>query len=218
MDIFSENYLDYRYPRDVPDINNWWLDDGLQHSTFARLCPRGAFSHVVACTWQRSALRGTTDTLLDANAGYRFLLLQLPQWTGLQLQTRRAILERQQDPPPGPQALTFRLVGGLSQLGPGRAGPGRAGPAVASFSAAGSQRWALVYNNFILPNQPHLDSWYPTISYVDIRYRRLTYESYDIVVQTYDIIHHIVCTFPIEYPMYTIFYVDTTISHVQHTI
>ena len=27
--------------------------------TVARLCPRGAFSHVVACTWQTSALRGS---------------------------------------------------------------------------------------------------------------------------------------------------------------
>ena len=54
----------------------------------------------------------------------------------------------------------------------------------------------------------HLDSLYPTISYVDIRYRRLTY---DIVVQTYYIVHNIVCTLPIGYPMYTMSYVNTTI-------
>ena len=34
--------------------------------TVARLCPRGAFSHVVAYTRQMSALRGTVDTMLDA--------------------------------------------------------------------------------------------------------------------------------------------------------
>ena len=27
----------------------WWPDDGWQRGTVARLCPRGAFSHVVAC-------------------------------------------------------------------------------------------------------------------------------------------------------------------------
>ena len=32
----------------------------------ARLCPRGAFQHVLAHTLQSSALRGTADTLLDA--------------------------------------------------------------------------------------------------------------------------------------------------------
>ena len=31
--------------------------------------------------------------------------------------------------------------------------------------------------------------------------------TYDIVVQTYDIIYDIVCTFPIEYPKHTISYV-----------
>ena len=33
----------------------------------------------------------------------------------------------------------------------------------------------------------HLDSWYPTISYVDIRYRMSTYDIVAIVVKTYDI-------------------------------
>ena len=28
----------------------WWPDDGWQRGTVARLCPRGAFSHVVAST------------------------------------------------------------------------------------------------------------------------------------------------------------------------
>ena len=44
----------------------WWPTDGWQRGTVARLCPRGAFSHVVAYTRQTSALRGTADTLLDA--------------------------------------------------------------------------------------------------------------------------------------------------------
>ena len=44
----------------------WWPDDGWQRGTVARLCPRGAFSHVVAYNRQTSALRGTADTLLDA--------------------------------------------------------------------------------------------------------------------------------------------------------
>ena len=44
----------------------WWPDEGWQRGTVARLCPRGAFSHVVAYTRQTSALRGTADTLLDA--------------------------------------------------------------------------------------------------------------------------------------------------------
>jgi hypothetical protein len=41
------------------------LDDGWQRGTVARLCQRPAFSHVVAYTWQMSALRGTADSLLD---------------------------------------------------------------------------------------------------------------------------------------------------------
>ena len=54
----------------------WWPDDGWQRGTVARLCPRGAFSHVVAYTRQTSALRGTADTLLDAASyGSRWVLL-----------------------------------------------------------------------------------------------------------------------------------------------
>ena len=61
----------------------WWPadSDGWQpeRGTVARLCPRGAFSHVVAYTRQTSALRGTADTvtLLDAAAsyGHRWVLL-----------------------------------------------------------------------------------------------------------------------------------------------
>jgi hypothetical protein len=41
----------------------WWPDDGWQHGTVARLCPRGAFSHVVAYTRQTSAVRGTPGGL-----------------------------------------------------------------------------------------------------------------------------------------------------------
>ena len=49
----------------------WRPDDGWQRSIIARLCPCGAFSHVVAYTRQTSALCGTADTLLDA-ASYGF--------------------------------------------------------------------------------------------------------------------------------------------------
>jgi transposase InsO family protein len=45
----------------------WWPDDGWQRGNVARLCPRPAFSHVVAFnTRQTSALRGTADSLLDS--------------------------------------------------------------------------------------------------------------------------------------------------------
>jgi hypothetical protein len=54
----------------------WWPDEGWQRGSVARLCPRGAFSHVVAYTRQTSALRGTADTLLDAASyGARWVLL-----------------------------------------------------------------------------------------------------------------------------------------------
>ncbi len=54
----------------------WWPDDGWQRSTVACLCPRPAFSHVVAYTRQTSALRGTADSLLDsASYGDRWVLL-----------------------------------------------------------------------------------------------------------------------------------------------
>ena len=54
----------------------WWPADGWQRGTVARLCQRGAFSHVVAYTRQTSALRGTADTLLDAASyGHRWVLL-----------------------------------------------------------------------------------------------------------------------------------------------
>ena len=53
-----------------------WPEDGLQRSNFACLCPRGAFSRMVAYTRQSSARHGTADTLLDA-ASYvvRWVLL-----------------------------------------------------------------------------------------------------------------------------------------------
>ncbi len=46
----------------------WWPSDGWQLGTVARICAPSAsgFTHVVAYTWQTSALRGTVDTLLDA--------------------------------------------------------------------------------------------------------------------------------------------------------
>ena len=55
--------------RTVP-VLYWWPDDGWQRGTVACLCPRGAFSHMVAYNRQTSALRGTADMPLDA-ASYR---------------------------------------------------------------------------------------------------------------------------------------------------
>ena len=47
-----------------------------QRGAVARLCPRSAFSHVVAYNWQTSALCGTADMFLDAASyGSRWLLL-----------------------------------------------------------------------------------------------------------------------------------------------
>ena len=43
-----------------------WPDNGWQRDTIARLCPRGAFSHVVADVDGDSALHGTADRLLEA--------------------------------------------------------------------------------------------------------------------------------------------------------
>ena len=54
----------------------WWPTDGWQRGRVARLCPRGAFSHVVAYSRQTSVLRGTADSLLDAASyGDRWVLL-----------------------------------------------------------------------------------------------------------------------------------------------
>jgi hypothetical protein len=62
----------------------WWLDDGWQCGTVARLCPRPAFSHVVAYTRHTSALRGTADSLLDsASYSARCLLLSPAPATGV---------------------------------------------------------------------------------------------------------------------------------------
>ena len=62
----------------------WWPDDGWQRGTVARLCPRGAFSHVVAYTRQTSALRGTADSLLDsASYGARWVLLSPAPASGI---------------------------------------------------------------------------------------------------------------------------------------
>ena len=55
----------------------------------ARLCPRGALSHVVAYTRQTSALRGTADTLLDAASyGARWVLLSPAPAAGVSLRSR----------------------------------------------------------------------------------------------------------------------------------
>ena len=62
----------------------WWPDDGWQRGTVARLCPRPAFSHVVAYTRQTSALRGTADSLLDsASYGARWVLLSPAPASGI---------------------------------------------------------------------------------------------------------------------------------------
>jgi hypothetical protein len=67
----------------------WWPTDGWQRGTVARLCPRGAFSHVVAYTRQTSALRGTADTLLDAASyGSRWVLLSPASAGGVTLRPR----------------------------------------------------------------------------------------------------------------------------------
>ncbi len=56
----------------------WWPTDGWQRGRVARLCPRGAFSHVVAYSRQTSVLRGMADSLLDAASnGDRWVLLRL---------------------------------------------------------------------------------------------------------------------------------------------
>ena len=70
----------------------WWPDDGWQRGTVARLCPRPAFSHVVAYTRQTrrtSALRGTADSLLDsASYGARWVLLSPAAAAGVRGRSR----------------------------------------------------------------------------------------------------------------------------------
>ena len=62
----------------------WWQDDGWQRGTVARLCPRPAFSHVVAYTRQTLALRSTADSLLTS-ASYcaRLVLLSPTAFAGV---------------------------------------------------------------------------------------------------------------------------------------
>ncbi len=70
----------------------WWQTDGWQRGTVSRLCPRGAFSHVVAYSRQASALRCTADSLLDAASyGIRWVLLSPAAAAGVS-----------RDPPAGP--------------------------------------------------------------------------------------------------------------------
>jgi hypothetical protein len=77
----------------------WWPSDGWQRGTVARLCPRGAFSHVVAYSRQTSTLRGTADSLLDAASyGARWVLLSPAAAAGIQ-----------QDPPAPPGRLRRHL-------------------------------------------------------------------------------------------------------------
>jgi hypothetical protein len=93
---------------------------GLQllYSPAARLCPRSAFSHVVAYTRQTSALRlrGTADSLLDsASYGVRRLLLSPAPAAGVVAGSRA------RRPRPGPttsRTVTFVLV--TVMFGPAR--------------------------------------------------------------------------------------------------
>ena len=86
----------------------WWPDDGWLRGTVARLCSRGAFSHVVAYTRQTAALRGTADTLLDAAShGSRWVLLSpapMRVWLG---------------PPPDPKFEFGRWLVTAPDPGPG---------------------------------------------------------------------------------------------------
>ena len=80
---------DLRAPLVGRTLLYWWPDEGWQRGTVARLCPRGAFSHVVAYTRQTSALRGTADTLLDAASyGARWVLLSPAPAAGVSLRSR----------------------------------------------------------------------------------------------------------------------------------
>ena len=70
--------------------------------------------------------RHTPSLRLDAaSCGQRWVLLSPALAAAGRGPGCRHIPDRQPDPPPGHPALTFRLVSGSSQLGPGRAGPGR---------------------------------------------------------------------------------------------
>ncbi len=91
-----------------------WLTDGWQRSTVARLCPNGAFSHVVAYSRQTSALCCTADSLLDASS----------YCIGWVLLSPAAVAGVSRDPPAGPLwrpllpsespplSVTFSLVSG----------------------------------------------------------------------------------------------------------
>ena len=88
----------------------WWPDDGWQRGTVARLCPRGAFSHAVACNRQTSALRGTADSLLDpptAPAVSMSAVGASPAGPGGGCGPGPST--------PGPRALGLSLVGGSSE-------------------------------------------------------------------------------------------------------
>ena len=106
--------------------SGWWLADGWQRCTVARLCPRGIFSPVVTYTQQTLALHGAADTLPDATSyGQGWVLLSsLPDWTGLQTLSRS---------PAGPYAgpttrvpcPDFQVGLWLITAGPSQASPGQ---------------------------------------------------------------------------------------------
>ena len=88
----------------------WWPTDGWQRGTIARLCPRGAFSHVVAYSRQTSTLRGTADSLLDAAR-----LVRVPLGPAIPCRRRRhrpGPSGAGRAPPSQPPTITFSLVGG----------------------------------------------------------------------------------------------------------
>ena len=105
----------------------WWPADGWQRGTAARLC--GAFSHVDAYTRQTSHCVAPQKHSLTpprtASIGSCFLPLQLLTWTGLQTPPESPAGPAARDP--GPDFPMFRLVGGSSQVGPGRAWQSRDG-------------------------------------------------------------------------------------------
>ena len=82
----------------------WWPDDGWQQGTVARVCSRPPFSHVVAYHRRSSALRGTVDSLLDAESyGTRWVLLSpLPSSGAVRALPPRRVRPAPQVAPPGP--------------------------------------------------------------------------------------------------------------------